>query len=163
LSNNSEKRFISLSNDTTIKYLYKKNKIYLNTLVKESTGIDLSEFREGSNELPLGNGINKDFRMDFYLENDKFDVVIIEVQNSNQDADKNYLYLYRVSSNGIDKNTSYSHYTKGVKTLICINGFIPKDDDDKPLDTLVAEMKFGNSSLNYHKKNIKAYEINCDF
>jgi len=155
----SKFRFIKLSNDTTIKYIYKNNKEFLNNLIKESLGIDLTGFKEGSNELPGGNNLNKNMKMDFYLENDNYDVVIIEVQNSRIDADKNYLYLYRVAGYGIKKDESYSNYTKGVKTLICINNYIPYDDNGKPIDSFIVELRHGNDSLNYHIKNIKSYEI----
>jgi len=91
-------RFVSLMSDTTIKYLYQTDagKKWLDNLIKETTGVDLSDYKLEYSELPSGNKNTHDMRTDFLLENNK-DVAIIEVQNSSQEADKGYLYLFRVN------------------------------------------------------------------
>jgi len=157
----SDKLEIMIRKDTTIKYLYQtvEGKKWLDNLIKATIGIDLTDFRLVYNELPGGNNKRKDMRLDFLLENDQ-DVVIIEVQNSKHDANKGYLYLARIISNGMKKSESYSDYLQGKKTLISINNFLPENNEkirkEKPL---YVHIQMGNAEYNYYKDFEDAYEI----
>jgi len=152
----SQKRFISLASDTTIKYLYKNDigKEWLNGIIKDLINIDLTGYQEIGNEFTGGNPDMKSMRLDFLLEKGS-DVVIIEVQNSKQNSDKNYFYLYRAAGYNLEANKTYT----GTTTLICFNNFIPDNEKIKKEHPLVVSLEFGNSKYDYIKKMIKAYEI----
>ena len=60
-----DKKFVCLLADTTIKYLWKNDNTrqWLNEIILDKTGIDLSDYILVDNELNSGSNI-KDYRLD---------------------------------------------------------------------------------------------------
>jgi len=152
--------FINISADTTVKYLFQTEigRVWLDKLIKDATNIDLSDYQLVYNELPSGNKFSRDMRTDFMLEHNK-DKVIIEVQNSKTNANKGYLYLFRVASKKIDKEESYDEYLKTKTTIINIFNFVPDSEDVKREKPFVLHNRLGDARYNYYKDFIESFEI----
>lgn len=104
-----EKKFISLLNDTTFKYLWKekRSRDYFEQLVLKVCNIDLSDYELIDNEQNTGNE-EKDYRLDILLKKDNH-IVNIEMNNSwyEYNRNKNYSYLYRLAGNQYKKGEDY--------------------------------------------------------
>ena len=125
-----ENNFVSLLSDTTFKYLFKNSdtRIFLESIILNKTGVDLSGFNLTSEEDNTGNKI-KDYRMDLVLTKDN-QIVIIEMNRNykrTQDI-KNRQYLYRKAGNMFDKGDKYN---KDINIkLIMFNNYYNRQDKD---------------------------------
>jgi len=161
MSKKQEEFPITLKSDTTIKYVYMTNdgKKWLDNLINATIGVDLTDFELYYNELPAGNKANKDMRTDFMLKNGR-DICILEVQNSKHDANKGYLYLFRVTGNKMTKKDSYDTYLNSKRIFISINDFIPEDNEDiKDEKPEFLHITACDARFNYQKNIFDAYEI----
>ena len=75
-------KFIKLVGDTTFKYMWKKKKTkkWFVEIIKDKTGIDLTNYYITDNEINTGD-ILKDSRTDITLTDGVNKVVIVEMQN----------------------------------------------------------------------------------
>lgn len=149
-----EPKFISLSSDTTIKYLWKKEttRLWLNEIILDKTGINLLNFKMIDNELNSGSRL-KDYRLDLAFSNEQ-DNVIIEVNNkySLSSEVKGRRYLFRKAGNSFD---SGEKYTENNTTLIMLNNYYKKGFEECEMATYTLDSKELNDTLN----DIKIIEI----
>ena len=115
-------RFISLSSDTTFKYLYKNQETreWFHRMIQGKFNLDLTGFTLVDNEFNTGNKI-KDYRLDLNLQKEDT-VVIIEMNDSYYRflEAKNYQYLYRIAGKRFHEGEKYRNtQTK----LILFNDF----------------------------------------
>lgn len=149
-----EPKFISLSSDTTIKYLWKKEttRLWLNEIILYKTGINLLDLNMIDNELNSGSKV-KDYRLDLVFNNEH-DNVIIEVNNrySLSSEIKGRRYLFRKAGNSFD---SGEKYVENNTTLIMLNNYYKKGFEECEMATYTLSSKELNDTLN----DIKIIEI----
>ena len=149
-----ELRFVSLKADTTFKYLYKNERTrpWMNRIIKEKFGLDLSNYELIDNELNTGNKI-KDYRLDLNLQ--KGNTVVIIEMNDNYYRfldSKNYQYLYRIAGKRFKEGEKYQNtQTK----LILLNDF--RNPKMKELKT--GNYMFMDPETNLVIEDIESYEI----
>lgn len=149
-----ELRFISLGMDTTFKYLYKNERTrpWMNRIIKEKFGLDLSEFRLIDNELNTGNKI-KDYRLDLNLQKGNT-VVILEMNDSYYQflETKSYQYLYRIAGKRFESGEKY----KNTQTkLVLLNQF----RNPKMKELKIGNYMFMDPVTNLVIEDIESYEI----
>ena len=147
--------FVSLISDTTFKYLFKTQdtRYYLEDIILNKTGIDLSGFTLTSEEDNTGSKI-KDYRMDLVLNKDS-EIVIIEMNryyNKTQEI-KNRQYLYRKAGNRFDKGEKYNKQIN-VKLIMFNNYYNKTDKDIKTVNYCLCDPKH-----NLKIDDLEIYEI----
>ncbi|MCM1371286.1 MAG: hypothetical protein NC181_05320 [Clostridium sp.] len=126
----NEKIDIQMVSDTTFKYLYKneRTKYWLQEIVKEKTGIDLTNYILVDNEDNTGSRI-KDYRFDLLFnngENNEFVIIELNREYSRSVEIKGRQYLYRKASHGFDTGENYDN-PPNVK-LIMLNNYYNKNN-----------------------------------
>jgi hypothetical protein len=151
-----KKRFIKLVSDTTFKYLWKKENTrqWLVEIIKEKTGIDLSNYRITNNEFNTGDNL-KDYRTDITLTDEINKIVIIEMQDrySKSAMIKALLYLFR--STGILFEEGGDYNEESTTTLIMFNNFYNRQDKKNKLIT----HEFKAIEIEHKYDLVKSYEI----
>ena len=149
-----EKEFISLTSDTTFKYLYKNNETrpWIDNIIKKKFGLDLSNYKLSDNESNTGNK-KKDYRFDINLKKDD-SYLIVEMNNDYYAfvLNKSYQYLYRLASSLYKEGEKYKD--KSVK-LIMFNNF----KNRKIPDLKIANLKLRDKDNNLEREEIESYEI----
>lgn len=149
-------RFIKLMSDTTFKYMWKKNntKKWFVEIIKDKTGIDLSNYYITDNEINTGD-ILKDSRTDITLTDGVNKVVIVEMQDQYSDSAmiKALLYLFRSSGTLFEEGNEYDK--NATTTLIMFNNFYNKKDRTQPIVT----HEFKAVEINHKYDFVKSYEI----
>ncbi len=143
-----DKKFVSLLADTTIKYLWKNDNTrqWLNEIILDKTGIDLSDYVLVDNELNSGSNI-KDYRLDLVFNNDK-DTVILEINReySVSGEVKGRRYLFRRAGNSFNSGEKYKDNIN--TTLIMFNNYYKKDFEECKIATYTLNSKELNHTLN---------------
>ena len=166
-----DKKFVSLLADTTIKYLWKNNNTrkWLNEIILDKTGVDLSNYILVDNELNSGSKV-KDYRLDLVFNNDK-DTVILEINReySLSGEIKGRRYLFRRAGNSFNSGDKYKNDIK--TTLIMFNNYYKKNFEECKIATYTLNSKELNHTLNDIKiiemflpnyKKMCYYESNID-
>lgn len=139
-------RFIKLVSDTTFKYFWKnkETKKWYVEIIKEKTGIDLTNYYVTNNEINTGNTL-KDSRTDITLTDGKNKVVILEMQNeySSSAMIKALYYLFRSTGTLFEEGDDFNE--DSTTTLIMFNNFYNKIDKKVPLVTYT----FNSNEINY--------------
>ena len=164
-------KFVSLLADTTIKYLWKNNNTrkWLNEIILDKTGVDLSNYILVDNELNSGSKV-KDYRLDLVFNNDK-DTVILEINReySLSGEIKGRRYLFRRAGNSFNSGDKYKNDIK--TTLIMFNNYYKKNFEECKIATYTLNSKELNHTLNDIKiiemflpnyKKMCYYESNID-
>lgn len=153
---NKEPKFVSLVSDTTFKYLWKneKTKGWFVDIIKNKTGMDLSDFELVDNEVNSGSSV-KDQRNDLVLTDFKNEIVIIEMNSSYSISEerKYRYYLYRRAGNNYLTGKNYNE--EKHTTLIAFNNYIKSEISD----VKVLNSWFGVHDLNIKYNDIEMYEI----
>ena len=141
-------KFVSLLADTTIKYLWKNNNTrnWLNEIILDKTGVDLSDYTLVDNELNSGSKV-KDYRLDLVFNNDK-DTVILEINReySLSGEVKGRRYLFRRAGNSFNSGDKYKNDIK--TTLIMFNNYYKKNFEECKIATYTLNSKELNHTLN---------------
>lgn len=151
-----EPRFISLVSDTTFKYLWKNERTrnWLNEIIIDKIGIDLSNFIFVDNESNTGSNI-KDQRNDIALSDMNNEIVIIEMNSTYSEGEerKYRYYLYRRAGNNYLKGQEYRD--RKYTILIAFNNYIRPNMPDLK----IIYSWFGDHEHNINYKDIEMYEI----
>lgn len=150
-----KEEFISLSTDSTFKYLMKeeKGKEWIGKIIKSICNIDIKDFILIDNELNQGDKKTKDYKLDLLLTNGK-DHIIIEMQKTNAD-EKNYMYLERIGANNIDKGQEYENSKNILIQFKAYDDYYGKRYKNK----YIFHFKIQEVDLSITKGNIESYEI----
>ena len=148
------KKYISLLNDTTFKYLWKEDltRAWLNKLIFYITNIDTKNFKLIDNELNSGN-FNKDYRLDILLKKES-STINVEMNSIAEDYVllKNHSYLYRIAGNQFNKGEKYKKYK--VIQINFNNTFCTIDHNIG-----IATFEFQDKENNMIIEEIKDYEV----
>lgn len=147
--------FIELNSDSVFKYFFTNNKYkyWFNDIIKEKTGIDLTNYHFTHNEINTGSKL-KDYRMDLTLT-DGTNLVIIEMQKiySKSAIKKAFYYLFYMVGALLEKGNSFT--SESNITLIMFNNF--KEPSGSEKEKLSHELQANEI---YHKyKFLKSYQI----
>lgn len=109
-----EKKFYSLTSDTTFKYMFKnpKFKEWFSEIIMDKCGINLMNYELIDAELNTGNDI-KDYRLDNLLEDKNNSYCVVEMQTYKADI-KNCMYIFRLTGNSIKSKQSYKEMKKVI-------------------------------------------------
>ncbi len=148
------KKFISLLNDTTFKYLWKeeKSRQWLNKLICYITNINIENYCLTDNELNSGEGL-KDYRLDIIIKQNETTINV--EMNSNAEEYvmlKNHSYLYRLAGNTFHKGEKYKKYK-----VIQVNFNNTFCSIDKNIG--IATFEFQDKENNMKIEEIKDYEV----
>ncbi|MCM1444713.1 MAG: hypothetical protein NC096_05405, partial [Candidatus Amulumruptor caecigallinarius] len=138
--------------DTTFKYLYKneRTRYWLQEIIKEKTGIDLTNYILIDNEDNTGSRI-KDYRFDLLFnngENNEFVIIELNREYSKSVEIKGRQYLYRKASHGFDRGENYdnppniklvmlnNYYNRTNKAIMNINYKLYNKDYELEYDDL---------------------------
>ena len=150
-----EKIFLSLSNDTVFKYLFKKEKYrrWLEEIILDQTDINLDGYKLIDNELNSGSKY-KDYRLDLLFEKDD-ELIVVEMNTSNLPSNlyKNYSYLFRIAGSRYDKKEKI--YNKKITRLIIINSYTSTEAPGIPV--LFFYLQDKNNGIK--RDMIESYEI----
>lgn len=149
-------RFIKLVSDTTFKYMWKKRKTkkWLVDIIKDKTGIDLTNYYITDNEINTGD-ILKDSRTDITLTDGINKVVIVKMQNqySSSAMIKAIYYLFRSTGTLFEEGDDFNE--EATTTLIMFNNFYNKKDKSVPIVT----HEFKTIEVDHIYDFVKSYEI----
>ena len=149
-------KFIKLVSDTTFKYMWKKKvtREWFVEIIKDKTGIDLSNYYITDNEFNTGD-ILKDSRCDITLTDGINKVVIVEMQNrySVSAMIKGLLYLFKSTGTLFEEGDDYN--SESTTTLIMFNNFYNKTDRNVPVVT----HEFKAVEIEHKYDFVKSYEI----
>ena len=153
---NDEPRFISLVSDTTFKYLWKNDRTrkWLNEIIIDKIGIDLSSFELVDNESNSGSSI-KDQRNDIALSDLNNEIVIVEMNSTYSEGEerKYRYYLYRRAGNNYLKGKEYTDRKHTI--LIAFNNYLRPNMPDQG----IIYSWFGDHEHNINYNDIEMYEI----
>ena len=150
---NEEKKFYRLTNDTTFKYLFKKENIreIFFKIIKYYTDLDLYEYRLLDNELDAGN-LYSDYRLDILLENKDKDI-LVNIEMNEKDYDyhekKGLRYVERIAGNTFNKKENIKVYQVNFCDYYC------KYDKKRITDNYMMRNEDNTNSL----EDIKIYNI----
>lgn len=148
-------KFVSITFDTTIKYLFKNEltRPWLEEIIYDKCKINLRGYKLIDNELNTGSNL-KDYRLDLLFKRGR-KYVVIEMNNeySISSEIKGYAYMYRLEGNAFDKGEDYINLR--VTKLIMMNNYLYKKD--KNIDKL--NYKLMDEKHKIVKKDIEVHEI----
>lgn len=152
--NKKELEFPSLINDTTFKYLWKKesSRKWFSKLIKIITNIDLSEYELYDSEL---NGASKDYRLDIlFVKKEDYSSMNIEMYRSNHEIDhiKSSQYAFRLLADNMKKGEKYSK-----KTLVQVNFYNGYFKEDSRVNKICYQIE--DESGKYRQDYLKIYDI----
>ena len=159
MAETNNNKFYSLVNDTTFKFLFKKEKTrkIFERIIKYYTDIDLEGYTFIDDELNTGDNL-KDYRLDSILvSEDKKHIVNIEMnkEDSNYVLLKNRTYLHRIAGNLLKQNEDYSKIKDYYIEQVNFNNFYCKEEKRVEVNTY----KLTDNKYNLTIENFKIHNI----
>lgn len=156
MKNNKEIRFVSILDDTTFKFLWKKenSRKWFSKLIKLITNINLDEYELYNPEINSGNDL-KDYTLDIlFIKKDYNKSVNIEMYNKNTHTNhiKSGQYAFKLLGDRMKKGDIYHEHN-----LIQINFYNSTFKDNEGMNIMCYQAK---DETNKHVLNyLKIYDV----